>query len=191
MLIKREVLEKIRAGEIDVQFRRWRKATVRPGGTLKTAVGVLSIGRIDPIRAEEVTDAEARRAGFADHADFLRWLDTMKPGELCRIEIGWLGEDPRAALAARGELSAAELDEAAAALRKLDGRGEAWTRATLSAIAAHPGRAAEMLAAEAGQEKAAFKARVRKLKELGLTESLDTGYRLSPRGAAVLAHPGG
>ena len=29
---------------------------------------------------------------------------------------------------------------------------------------------------------------MRKLKELGLTESLPIGYRLSPRGAAVLAH---
>lgn len=31
------------------------------------------------------------------------------------------------------------------------------------------------------------KAGVRKLKELGLTESLAVGYRLSPRGAALLA----
>jgi hypothetical protein len=31
-----------------------------------------------------------------------------------------------------------------------------------------------------------FKADVRKLKELGLTESLEVGYRLSPRGRAVL-----
>ena len=31
-----------------------------------------------------------------------------------------------------------------------------------------------------------FKRRVRQLKELGLTESLEVGYRLSPRGRAVL-----
>ena len=31
-----------------------------------------------------------------------------------------------------------------------------------------------------------FKTDVRKLKELGLTESLEVGYRLSPRGEAVL-----
>jgi hypothetical protein len=31
-----------------------------------------------------------------------------------------------------------------------------------------------------------FKLDVRKLKELGLTESLKIGYRLSPRGIAVL-----
>ncbi len=42
------------------------------------------------------------------------------------------------------------------------------------------------LAASIGRERAAFKTDVRKLKELGLTESLGTGYRLSPRGRALL-----
>jgi hypothetical protein len=43
------------------------------------------------------------------------------------------------------------------------------------------------LAAEADQERAAYKIRVRRLKALGLTESLERGYRLSPRGSAYLA----
>ena len=36
-------------------------------------------------------------------------------------------------------------------------------------------------------DRPAFKLNVRKLKALGLTESLEVGYRLSPRGAAFLA----
>ncbi len=92
MLIKRDVLEAIKRGEITVQFRRWKRATVRPGGTLKTKVGVLSIGRIDPITVEAVAEEDCRRAGFADKAAFLHWLDGMKDGDLCRIEIGYLGE---------------------------------------------------------------------------------------------------
>lgn len=92
MLIKLEVLEAIKRGEIDIQFRRWKRATVRPGGTLKTRVGVLSIGRIDPITVDAVTTDDCRRAGFRDKPAFLAWLDTMKPGDLCRIEIGYLGE---------------------------------------------------------------------------------------------------
>jgi hypothetical protein len=39
-------------------------------------------------------------------------------------------------------------------------------------------------------ETALFKRRVRVLKELGLTESLDVGYRLSPRGEAFVAVAG-
>jgi hypothetical protein len=42
------------------------------------------------------------------------------------------------------------------------------------------------LADDFGAEKADFKLDVRKLKGLGLTESLKVGYRLSPRGAVVL-----
>jgi len=38
----------------------------------------------------------------------------------------------------------------------------------------------------AGQDKISFKLNVRKLKTLGLTESLEVGYRLSPRGIALL-----
>ena len=60
--------------------------------------------------------------------------------------------------------------------------------AVLRAIAANPERRAGDLAAELGRERLPFKVDVRKLKEMGLTESLPIGYRLSPRGAAVLAH---
>lgn len=42
-------------------------------------------------------------------------------------------------------------------------------------------------AAELGRERLPSKADVRKLKMLGLTESLEIGYRLSARGRAYLA----
>jgi hypothetical protein len=61
-----------------------------------------------------------------------------------------------------------------------------WTRQTLDLIDLHPTVRAPDLAAQVGRETADFKKDVRKLKELGLTESLRPGYRLSPRGLAVL-----
>jgi len=51
----------------------------------------------------------------------------------------------------------------------------------------HPAVLAATLAKRVGQERDFFKQNVRKLKELGLTESLEVGYRLSPRGRAYLA----
>lgn len=93
MLIRREVLEAIKRGEITLQFRRWTRPTVKPGGTLKTKVGLLRIGRIDEISPDDVTEAEARRAGFKDVAEFRKWLGTMKQGPLFhRIEVSYLGE---------------------------------------------------------------------------------------------------
>lgn len=93
MLIKREVLEAIKAGEITLQFRRWTRPSVKTGGTLKTKVGVLKIGRITEMSPTQVTLADARRAGFADLDEFRKWLATMKDGPLFhRIEVGYLGE---------------------------------------------------------------------------------------------------
>ena len=74
----------------------------------------------------------------------------------------------------------------AARLGRLDAR-RPWTAATLALIAAHPGRRAPELAALLGRETLAFKQDVRKLGALGLTESLEVGYRLSPRGEALLS----
>lgn len=90
MLIKREVLEAIERGEISLQFRRWSRPTVKPGGTLKTKLGLLHIGRVDQMDPDDVTDEDARRAGFADIAEFRRWLATMKEGPIFqRIEVSF------------------------------------------------------------------------------------------------------
>ena len=93
MLLKLELLEQIKAGQVDLVFRRWSRPSVKAGGTLKTKLGVMAIGAIEDMDPADVTDADARRAGFKDVADFRKWLDTMKPGHLFqRIEVGFLPE---------------------------------------------------------------------------------------------------
>lgn len=88
MLLKLELLEAIKAGKVDLVFRRWSRPSVKAGGTLKTKLGLMSIGAIDDMDPADVSDAEAKRAGFRDVADFRKWLDTMKPGHLFqRIEV--------------------------------------------------------------------------------------------------------
>jgi hypothetical protein len=71
----------------------------------------------------------------------------------------------------------------------MDARSDsgAWTHRYLRLIEQYPARRAPELAAEVGLETPPFKTRVRRLKELGLTESLEIGYRLSPRGRAYMA----
>ncbi|MBN9332207.1 hypothetical protein [Devosia sp.] len=93
MLLKLALLEDIKAGKVDVIFRRWNRPTVKSGGTLKTKLGLLSIKSVVDMSADEVTDADAKRAGFKDVADFRKWLDTMKGGSLFqRIEVGFADE---------------------------------------------------------------------------------------------------
>jgi hypothetical protein len=182
------VLDAIRDGSVDLAFRRWERARVRPVSRLRTAVGVLEVGRVEVVERSTLGDEEARRAGFDSLADLLTMLDAKTRGEIHRIELRYAGPDPRVELRNRADLTEAELEEIARRLNRFDeasphGR---WTRATLELIATRPEVRAEELAAQMGREKLPFKRDVRKLKELGLTISLSPGYRLSPRGEAVL-----
>lgn len=94
MLLKRDLLEDIKAGKVDLVFRRWNRPSVKEGGTLKTKVGLLAIRSVTDMSPEAVTEADAQRAGFRDVADFRRWLDTMKEGSLFqRIEVGYIGDE--------------------------------------------------------------------------------------------------
>ena len=189
MLFTLKTLEGIRSGEVTLSFRRWRRPTVKTGGTLRTRVGVLAIDSIEVIEQSALTEADARRAGAPDRATLLGAL----PGEgaLHRIAFHLAGPDPRVALRERADLSQAERAALDARLARFDAasRHGAWTREVLELIAQQPGTRAPDLAAQRGLETVRFKADVRKLKELGLTESLQVGYRLSPRGRAYLGHP--
>jgi hypothetical protein len=105
-----------------------------------------------------------------------------------RIGLRYAGPDPRISLRAQDELSEGESGAILARLAAMDrssGR-EPWTLRFLTLIAERPGVRAPDLAASVGWDTPVFKRSVRKLKELGLTESLDIGYRLSPRGRTIL-----
>ncbi|GCD92442.1 hypothetical protein [Embleya hyalina] len=188
MLFTDDVLAGIAAGEVDLAFRRWRRPSVRSGTVLRTRVGELEIGDVTVVPEDRVTDRDARRAGYAGRAEALA---DQRPGEdrrLYRIEVRRIGADPRIGLREDTDLSAADLDGIVAGLRRLDARGGRgpWTTEVLELIDANPSVRAADLAPRVDRETPRFKADVRKLKERGLTESLDTGYRLSPRGRLVL-----
>jgi hypothetical protein len=186
MLFRQDDLRRIAAGEITVAFRRWRRPTVKTGGVLRTRAGVLAIESVDQVEAEQVTDADARRAGRPDRAALLAGL--RDEGRLYRVGFHLAGPDPRIALRQRVDIPAAERAELDRRLGRLDAasRHGPWTGRVLRLIADRPAVRAADLAAELGRDKAAFKADVRRLKELGLTESLEVGYRLSPRGRTYL-----
>jgi DNA-binding transcriptional ArsR family regulator len=187
MLFKMKTLEGIRCGEISLAFRRWLKPTVKSGTRLRTAIGALDIVSVEPVGEEAIGDADARAAGYADRVALLAALPAGEGRQIYRIALGGLTADARISL--RDEDTFVE-DERA----KLRARFAAWEKAKpgyfpaiLRLIGERPGCRAEDLAAALGAEKLRFKQDVRKLKELGLTESLEVGYRLSPRGQAALA----
>lgn len=187
MIFRVETLERIRAGTVTLAFRRWRRPTVRAGGTLLTAVGQLRIDAVDPIDPASITDAEAVRAGFASREELLALLGAGD-GTVYRVTLGHLGIDPRVGLRQDSTLSASDVAGVLSTLDRLDrgARSGPWTRTALELIEQHPGVRAGSLAERLGSDTLTFKRNVRKLKALGLTESLEVGYRLSPRGRVIV-----
>lgn len=176
-------------GSISLTFRTWTNAQAKVGGRYRVGGMLLEATDVRQVAAGSITDDDARRAGAADAASIRK---RMKVDDLThlvwRVELRYLGQDDRIERRNADDLSADEVADLRARLDRLDRRSTtgAWTRNTLRLIEKYPGVVSTALARHAKQERPAFKLNVRKLKELGLTESLDVGYRLSPRGQAVL-----
>ncbi|HMF82457.1 MAG TPA: hypothetical protein VKI01_04220 [Acidimicrobiia bacterium] len=192
MLFKRHVLDGLARGTIDLAFRRWARPRVRAGSRLRTGVGVIGVDRVEAVAVSRISDGDARRAGFASRSDLLDDLSKQREGRVYRIALRVEGPDPRVALRERGGITDDELADIERRLERLDiaSRHGAWTMRVLRLIRDRPAVRAGNLAPILGQETQPFKRDVRKLKELGLTESLEVGYRLSARGHAFLDRVG-
>lgn len=187
MQISADDFEAIASGRFDTAFRRWVRPTVKAGGTLTTAAGVLAVDAVDVVALNNVSPDDLKRAGFQARAD----LDAMlgsREGTLYRIRLRFVGEDPRAALRESGAISEAEAEELAVTLGRMDG-STPWVRRTLELIGKEPGQSAHELARMLEVPQVKLKGNIRRLKALGLTESLAVGYRLSQRGQAWLDRP--
>lgn len=186
MQFGREALTGIESGEITLAFRRWKRAAAKSGSRVRTAAGVVRIGEVSPREAGSLTKADAQASGFASLDALLEMLGPDDGGTVYRIKIDGIEPDERAALRDNAEPTDAEWQKIRSSFVRWEESAAGHFPAILQLIRAKPETAAGSLAGELGQEKLKFKQDVRKLKELGLTESLDIGYRLSPRGTVVL-----
>lgn len=180
MIFKERFWPGLRDGSLSVAYRRWKRPSVRAGGTLQSPGGLLAIDSVEIIDPGRIDDDAARAAGYRDRKELFGNL--RGDGELYRIGFHRIGDDPRIALRGRAELTEEEWGAVEGMLRR-----NPWALEYLRLIAELPATVSTVLAERVGMERLAFKQRVRRLKALGLTESLEIGYRLSPRGRAVLA----
>src|SRR5215831_7542420 len=177
-------------GSIRLTFRRWQKPHVRPGGRYRChPIGVLEVDSVDRVAAGAISEAEAREAGFASRDELFHFMGEGPAGpvtpdtEVWRVALHYGGDGDRVEIALDDHLSPNDVETLA---RRLERLGE-WTIPTLRLIGRRPRVAASRLAASLGRERDPFKIDVRKLKRLGLTQSFEVGYELSPRGRALLA----
>jgi hypothetical protein len=191
VLIRPAELDAIRRGEVDLAFRRWERPRVRVGTRLRTAVGLVEVTAVEQVSVSRLRADDARRAGAASLSVLRTALAHRPEHPVWCVGLRYAGADPREALREQVP-DETGIEEILEWLDRLDraSRIGAWTRATLEIIDRSPGLRAPDLAAELGRETLELKRDVRKLKEKGLTESLAIGYRLSPRGEAVLDHGG-
>ena len=190
MLFKARFYAGIVDGSITRTFRRWKRLQVVPGNRYRQPFGeveVVSAGKVDE---RLITARDAELAGYESRDDLLTELARHREGTLYRIDFRFAGADRRIALRQREDLSEEDIDALVKRLTRLDKASShgPWTRQALELIDRKPAVVSTVLAAEMGIERPVFKIDIRKLKESGLTESLEVGYRLSPRGKRLLAH---
>jgi hypothetical protein len=189
MLFTSDAIPGLADGTITLTFRTWTRPQAKVGGRYRTGGLLLEVTAVSQVSPAAITDADARRAGSSSANALREQLEAQRhDGQVWRVEFKCVGEDDRIARRNDATLNGEKLAKLQTRLKRMDDSSStgAWTEKTLELIASHPGVVSTRLAQRMKLERQAFKINVRKLKELGLTESLEIGYRLSPLGEAFL-----
>jgi hypothetical protein len=193
VLFNKPTLDGLLEGSVTATYRRWITVRVRPGSRFTTRAGMVEVLAISEVDEADLSDHDAEAAGFASLPALLKWTSAKGSGakgtgSLYRIELRLAGPDPRVALREDDGLSVDDFVALQTKLGRMDRAApEPWTEVVLRQISQQPAVVSTDLAAQAGLPRGYYKIRVRRLKALGLTESLEVGYRLSRRGAAYLS----
>lgn len=188
MILKMAALNGIKSGTITLQFRKWKKPSIRKGSRIKTALGVVEIADIEEIPLNKISDDDAVSAGYQDRKELVNSINSIAEGKIYKIGVRYYSEDPRIALRENTDVSDEDLNAIKLKLERLDkyGKEGSWTLRVLHLIRDNPQVRAADLAKRMKKEKDALKIDIRKLKNLGLTISHEVGYSISPLGEKVL-----
>lgn len=187
MIFKYNQLVGIKSGKITLTFRRWEKASVKEGSTIRNEMGVIRIDGVEKIAEKSITKAHAVSAGYTELESLLKDLNKRTIGSVYKISLSYQSADPRIKLRSQTSLSDEEFQKINTKLERLDKTDGPWISDTLKLIEKHSERRAGDLADMIGMERLDFKLKVRKLKNLGLTISHEVGYSISPLGKLVMS----
>jgi hypothetical protein len=191
LLFKKPFFAGLQSGAITLTFRRWQKPHVRLGGRYRChPIGVLEVDAVDLITVAQIRDTDAAPAGFTDRAALVAYLAELGPltpdSPVYRVALHHGGDGDRVELALAADLTPEDVAAITVKLARMD-KETKWTAKTLAIIERQPRIAASKLAKQLKRDTLPFKIDVRKLKKLGLTQSFEVGYEISPRGRAYLA----
>jgi len=178
----------IARGELTTSFRTWKSPQAKVGGQYNIPpYGAIEVHEIRQLKASSVNRAALQRAGLKDAQALYDFLQIPPDAHIYQVDFHFLDRSPVKQVE-HAAVDAAELERIIKRLQRMD-KDQPWTQQALRLISSHPGVGARVLAPQCDMELAVFKRNIRKLKSLGLTISLDTGYKLSARGEQLLAHP--
>ena len=180
------------SGAVRLTFRQWNKPLVKPGGRYRVhPIGVVEVDAVAQVTLGSIGDDDAKLAGFESRAEMLEFMAPVAKTKLTaatqvfRVELRHGGDGDRVSIALETNLTPDDVRDLEARLAKFDANAK-WTRKTLKLIDENPRLAASKLAPHLKMETLPFKANVVKLKKLGLTQSFEVGYEISPRGRRFL-----
>lgn len=186
-VLSKRILRGVAAGEISEAYLRWPSPLAEAGTRLSTVVGLIGVGEVSRVDPGELTDDDARRAGFGSAAGLRASLAKHGRGEVYRLTLSFEGPAPRpvAEPVVVGGRERAVIDQQLARLDVSAPRGP-WTRQVLEVLRRRPGIRAAELAAEHNRPVSRCKSDVWRLRELGLVEQVESGFGLSARGRSYL-----
>jgi hypothetical protein len=196
VLFQRRFHAGIADGSITKTFRVWSRPQATVGGRYQVGkVGLLQVDAIEQVTLASISEADVAAAGFESREAMTKYVRraSRKPFDeettVYAVTFHFDGPDDRPKPDTGGAPTQEAATELSEKLLKMDERHTLgpWTLAVLGLIEEQPGVVSTELANQLGRERQQFKNDVRKLKKLGLTISLETGYKLSPKGEAYLA----
>jgi hypothetical protein len=175
----------ISEGRVTLTFRNWKRVQAKVGGRYNIApFGAIEVTAVTSTCLADTPPSDIEHSGFTNVQALQDTLGVGANDTIYRVAFHYLGSK-HVNQPEQHPVSAKDLVALRARLQRMD-KPQPWTLQTLSLLARHPGVRAGDLAKQCGKATLTFKRDVRKLKVLGLTISLETGYRLSSRGEQVL-----
>jgi hypothetical protein len=183
----------LQSGAVTLTYRRWQTARVKVGGRYRChPIGVLEVDEVRKVRVGDISRQDAKLAGFESREELVEYISSVGRAaldddtELFRVGLHHGGDGDRVSIALDDDLSENDIEAIQKKLARMDTEAP-WTLKTLRLIERNPKVAARILAKKLDRQRDPFKVDVRKLKRLGLTQSFEVGYEISPRGRAFLA----
>ena len=183
-------------GAVRLPFRLWEKPHVKVGGRYRVhPIGVVEVNTVESVALAEISEADALAGGFQSRDELLSYMEPVAKKPLTPstpvFRVGFVhgGDGDHVSIALETELSSEALADLEKRLARLEREGP-WVKKVMALIDKHPRVAASQLAKRLKRETEPFKIDVRKLKKLGLTQSFEVGYEVSPRGRKFLEFTG-